>query len=897
MDYLPIQEYANKWNISKRRIQILCKEGRILGAKMIGNMWVIPDKTERPVDARVKNPVAVNVVENSVVRKDLKKLLRLLYASCNKNGMLHNEQKSYVLTIIAVELCSFYLRKAINADMISILYESISGVKQDIKLNVGDTQLVSDFICEHKDDAEIDNILSWAYQYSNKYIQDNAFSKTQFFTERYMISYLVENIDKLAKAKKILDPCVGGGNFLVECLEELCAREKKLSEEALISLCTRLYGFDIDNQIAKIAVINLRLRVFSILSRNDIVFDISLWNRITPNIYMSQDNETIKGSLLKEHKIIVNVIDSMKIDAQELFCDADVVLTNPPFATVKGMRQEQKDFLKKDYPLSNCDTCVAFMEAISRMLSPTGVCGIVSQSAWMHLQSFNLFRKWIIQNYKIKKIVNLGSGAFLDLSGEKSNVSLLVFSKEKNSNDSIIEIYNANTGNYQDKVQSINGKIEYLEKKQDEINGNNGFNFTEKDLLSDLKEKTEEYKEIAVPMQGTSTGNAKELVGYFWEHFGDSEWINVSNGGGYSRWLGLNDSVVKWGKDGEYIKAQKGSALRNVKYFPETQLVFSDTGTAGLNVRLLHDNQIFIASGPGIRVKKGNEYTHMALLNSRVASYFLRLMSPKLTIAAGYIGQIPVNDQICSSVVLEKNARLCVELKEKQLSIRANNVEYSDDYFTRLPRNLSQATWVLFNDDITNELLKLELEWKNDNCISDNYGFSDDEKRILDDSVGKCAYEIIGAEDIDLSKLDNYFDKLLDQNCCLKRTKTSQGSLGSDGYIEYTSKDLCINPETIVRKIQDNPYILAKTMKKYRNLLLHNFVLHCLRYETTKGVLLEKESLDNIADAFNTFFGEFEYKEWIRKNFNEIHSDIFKGKPYLLYEKGVVRINDQFITK
>ncbi len=35
MDYLSIQEFTDKWKISKRRIQTLCKEGRINGAKMI----------------------------------------------------------------------------------------------------------------------------------------------------------------------------------------------------------------------------------------------------------------------------------------------------------------------------------------------------------------------------------------------------------------------------------------------------------------------------------------------------------------------------------------------------------------------------------------------------------------------------------------------------------------------------------------------------------------------------------------------------------------------------------------------------------------------------------------------------------------------------------------------
>ena len=68
MDYLPIQDFADKWKISKRRIQILCKESRISGAKMIGNMWVIPIDAERPADARVKNPVLVSDIKNANVR-------------------------------------------------------------------------------------------------------------------------------------------------------------------------------------------------------------------------------------------------------------------------------------------------------------------------------------------------------------------------------------------------------------------------------------------------------------------------------------------------------------------------------------------------------------------------------------------------------------------------------------------------------------------------------------------------------------------------------------------------------------------------------------------------------------------------------------------------------------
>jgi len=128
-------------------------------------------------------------------------------------------------------------------------------------------------------------------------------------------------------------------------------------------------------------------------------------------------------------------------------------------------------------------------------------------------------------------------------------------------------------------------------------------------------------------MQGTSTGDSKSLVRYFWKCIGDTDWRPVSKGGGYSRWLGLNSYSVKWGRDGEHIRNMPGSAIRNANYFDETQLVFSDTGTSGLNVRLLLRNQIFIASGPGIRVTKGDTFSHLAFLNSRFSSFFMRILT------------------------------------------------------------------------------------------------------------------------------------------------------------------------------------------------------------------------------------------------------------------------------
>lgn len=54
MEYLSISQTAEKWGISKRRIQVLCSQNRIEGATKIGSYWAIPDYAEKPKDERIR---------------------------------------------------------------------------------------------------------------------------------------------------------------------------------------------------------------------------------------------------------------------------------------------------------------------------------------------------------------------------------------------------------------------------------------------------------------------------------------------------------------------------------------------------------------------------------------------------------------------------------------------------------------------------------------------------------------------------------------------------------------------------------------------------------------------------------------------------------------------------
>ena len=53
--YISVSDAATKFNISRRRVQLLCEQGRISGANMIDGVWLIPETATKPADRRRKH--------------------------------------------------------------------------------------------------------------------------------------------------------------------------------------------------------------------------------------------------------------------------------------------------------------------------------------------------------------------------------------------------------------------------------------------------------------------------------------------------------------------------------------------------------------------------------------------------------------------------------------------------------------------------------------------------------------------------------------------------------------------------------------------------------------------------------------------------------------------------
>ena len=66
---MTIKEAAVLWNITERRVNELCKTGRITGAYKDGRQWIIPDNAQKPSDKRTRD--GGNLQSSQVMRKPL----------------------------------------------------------------------------------------------------------------------------------------------------------------------------------------------------------------------------------------------------------------------------------------------------------------------------------------------------------------------------------------------------------------------------------------------------------------------------------------------------------------------------------------------------------------------------------------------------------------------------------------------------------------------------------------------------------------------------------------------------------------------------------------------------------------------------------------------------------
>ncbi len=81
MKYISVSEAAKKWNISERSVRNYCALGRVVGARLVGKTWEIPELAEKPTRAK-----------RSDAKKTLLEILREEKSARLSGGIYHRVQ-------------------------------------------------------------------------------------------------------------------------------------------------------------------------------------------------------------------------------------------------------------------------------------------------------------------------------------------------------------------------------------------------------------------------------------------------------------------------------------------------------------------------------------------------------------------------------------------------------------------------------------------------------------------------------------------------------------------------------------------------------------------------------------------------------------------------------------
>lgn len=716
---------------------------------------------------------------------------------------------------------------------------------------------------------------------------ERLFTTTQYFTDDYMARHLTRVSLKESNGEaKIVDVACGGGNFLTialeevfkqECLNRECHAPSFIIEELLSH---KLIGFDIDQSMVELSKISLYTKGCTLANR--------LLNSV-PNMQVYESQYGFYG--------IKNKLE-LGVDVKKTNTQSTIFLTNPPFAGKRDITEDLREYLKSKFPLSNGDMCVSFLQNMMSIMHQSDVLGVVIQRSWMNLKSFSKFREMFLNGYKLTHCIDLGAGAFKEISGEKASVALVTINKSKVNERYKTKFVDLSCLTYEEKEKVINyGNMTNLtvnvDLKQLNINGDNSFKYQLGNTLLDILKKNNSYRDFATPMQGTSTGDHKKFIDFIWKRKDDKEWKPVSKGGGYCQWFGLNHYCIRWGDDGEFIREHKGSALRNVDKLDKTQLVYSDTGTLGLNVRLKIEGQIFVASGPGIYVKEGDVYSHLAYLNSILASYLIRNFSPKLTVAAGYIGMLPMTREIAFDEELSELSQQIIRLKKIKHSYLVNDYLYDFNNCNTLDSELIETVLSNIICDVERASNICQLDEKVNCRVFELLDLPLEEVQKIYKRMYPKNY--VSSKPITIKDLDKIMSSSLNEATEFKGCKTKGNVLGHDNIIGFLTAQYGVDVSIILRLLTENVKDLTQTIRLYLDDLLHKVTLKCMRFNNVSNWSPSKMHINDILIESQKYFPNIQeecekylkvsFTKWLSKRLLDVHLVVFKGAPILHFNE------------
>lgn len=511
---------------------------------------------------------------------------------------------------------------------------------------------------------------------------------------------------KVLKPEDIMciDPCSGSGHILAYMFDVLVQIYEAYGVDIRTAVASivenNIYGLDIDDRAAQLAYFSVMMKacqydkrflrrkvqphVYAIVESNHVdryaveYFcngDVKLkkaMNTIIEELHDAKEYGSIitvsqqdwdalyarfadiKEDIDMSREVALRGLLPLVQTAQVLAQKYDVVVTNPPYMGASGMSVKLSDYVKKNYPDSKSDLFAVFIEVCGKMLKVNGLQGMITQHAWMFLSSFEKLRTKLLA-IDIVNMAHLGARAFEEIGGEVVQTTSFVIRKSYVTDYKGLYCHLIEPTTQQGKEDMfLAGENRYSTDQSNfsKIPGSPVAYWVSANLLLDF-ENGILVGEIAKPRQGMSTCDVNRFTKLWYEVNIDNtnirisekidKWVKYNKGGSFRKWYGNREYVVYWGNDGSAL-IENGALLRNREAYFRPFIAWTKISSIGTGFRDFEDYFLFDGAGGSLfpETKKINKKYLLAMLNSKVNTLILNLISPTLNFNENHIGSIPL---------------------------------------------------------------------------------------------------------------------------------------------------------------------------------------------------------------------------------------------------------------
>lgn len=578
------------------------------------------------------------------------------------------------------------------------------------------------------------------------------------------------NLD--VKDIKVIDPCMGSGHILVYAFDVLMQIYTSAGwdqrEAAQSILKNNLFGLDIDDRAAQLAYFAVMMKarqydrrlltrgiqpnIYSIRESNGIqAMTIEYFHKNDPKLKADIESIVTEMRDAKEYGSILNItpvdftglyarFDEIREDihmmqqaaldellpvvkcAELLAQKYDVVVTNPPYMAVSNAGAKVNNYVKKNFPDSKADLFAVFIERCGQMAKKNGYQAMITQHTWMFLGSYEGLRVRLASR-SLVSLLHLGIKAFEEIGNDVVQTCAFVFQNTSCAGQKSRFCRLVDVKDSVKKEQEFYNPNLYSEKSTDSFKVIPGFTYAYwvEDAFIENFEKgfnIEQYAEFTGSQN--ITGNNEKYLRYHWEveadKVGQTYWVFYAKGGDYRKYYGNLEMVIDWRDSARnFYATNKTSNLLSEHFWFREGVTYSAVTSRGTGFRYLPKGCIFDKGGPSIAIKDSLYYL-LALLNSKTAELYFRVLNPSINLQVKDIKALPilVEDKDKIADITQRSVQLAKDdwdsfetsftFKQHPLTVGHTRVE--EAFVAWKATQLERFNELLSNEATVNELFK-----------------------------------------------------------------------------------------------------------------------------------------------------------------------------------------------